>query len=81
VDEISIEEARPKLGDIVDRARPAGQSTVITRHGKPAAVLMSAGDGRRLAAIRDVLARFDWEHDDRQLALERIERIADGGQS
>src|SRR5216683_1380903 len=26
-----------------------------------------AGDGRRLAAIRGVLARFDWEHDDRQL--------------
>ena len=81
MDEISIEEARPKLGDIVDRARLAGQSTVITRHGKAAAVLMSAEDGRRLAAIRDVLARFDWEHDDRQLALEQIERIADGGQS
>jgi len=36
-------------------------------------------DSRRLDRIRVVLARFDWEHDDRQLALEAIERIADGG--
>ena len=30
--------------------------------------------------VRVVLARFDWEHDDRRLALEAIERIAEGGQ-
>ena len=36
-------------------------------------------DTRRLAAIRDLLARFDWEHHDRQLALEAIKRIAEGG--
>jgi hypothetical protein len=35
---------------------------------------------RRLSAIREVLSHFDWEHDDRQLALEAIDRIADGGQ-
>jgi hypothetical protein len=33
---------------------------------------------RQLAEIRQVLPDFDWEFDDRQLALERIERIADG---
>lgn len=38
-------------------------------------------DTRRLAAIREVLKRFDWEHHDRQLALEAIERIAEGGQA
>jgi len=34
-----------------------------------------------LAKVRDVLAAFDWERDDRQLALEEIERIvtADAG--
>ena len=37
-----------------------------------------AGD---LDAIRAVLAGFDWEHDDRQYALEQIEMIADKGQS
>jgi len=40
----------------------------------------AAEDTRRLGAIRGVLSRFDWEHDDRQYALETIERIADGGQ-
>lgn len=39
-----------------------------------------AEDTRRLDAIRSVLAAFDWERDDRQLALEAIDRIADGGQ-
>jgi hypothetical protein len=34
-----------------------------------------------LAEIRAVFASFDWEHDDRQLALEVIERIAAGGES
>lgn len=36
------------------------------------------GDTRRLGEIRALLARFDWEHDDRQYALEAIERIAEG---
>ena len=39
----------------------------------------AAEDTRRLDRIRALLARFDWEHDDRQLALEAIERIVDGG--
>jgi hypothetical protein len=33
-----------------------------------------------LAAIREVLIRFDWENGDRQLALEEIDRIAFGQQ-
>jgi prevent-host-death family protein len=88
MDEISIEDARPKLGDLVDHARIAGQSTVITRYGKPAAVLTPVPAAsetetdaqQRLAEIRAILAAFDWEHDDRQYALERIEMIADDGQ-
>jgi hypothetical protein len=35
----------------------------------------------QLAEIRAVLAAFDWEFHDRQLALEEIERIATGGES
>jgi hypothetical protein len=38
-------------------------------------------DTRRLAEIRAVLAGFDWEFHDRQLALEEIDRIATGGES
>jgi prevent-host-death family protein len=41
VDEMSIERARLKLGDVVDLARIAGQPTLITRQGKPAAVVVS----------------------------------------
>jgi prevent-host-death family protein len=41
MDEMSIERARLKLGEIVDRARIAGQFTMITRQGKPAAVVVS----------------------------------------
>jgi hypothetical protein len=33
---------------------------------------------RRLDAIRAVLAAFDWEFSDRQIALEEIGRIAGG---
>ena len=40
-----------------------------------------AEDTRRLNAIRGVLAWFDWEHDDRQYALEKIDRIVEGGQA
>lgn len=41
MDEMSIEAARPKLGEIIDRARLAGEPTRITRVGKPAAVVVS----------------------------------------
>ncbi len=39
-----------------------------------------AEDTRRLTAIRELLRHFDWEYHDRQLALEAIERIAEGAQ-
>jgi len=52
-------------------------ASVVTRL---AGVDSAAEDTRRLGAIREVLAAFDWEYHDRQLALEAIERIADGGQ-
>lgn len=42
--------------------------------------LACSAAARQLGAIRAVLAGFDWELDDRQLALERIERIAAGSE-
>jgi len=41
MDQTSIEEARRTLGEIVDRARLADQATLITRQGKPAAVVVN----------------------------------------
>lgn len=36
--------------------------------------------GRRMAEVRAVLDAFDWEADDRQYALEKIDRIVAGGE-
>jgi prevent-host-death family protein len=41
MEQVGIEKARTTLGEIVDRARIAGQPTMITRQGKPAAVVVS----------------------------------------
>jgi prevent-host-death family protein len=37
---IGVEEARHRLGDLVDAARLADAATVITRYGKAAAVIV-----------------------------------------
>jgi hypothetical protein len=37
-------------------------------------------EDRQLAEVRQLLAEFDWEFHDRQLALEAIERIVTGGE-
>ena len=34
-------------------------------------------DTQKITAIREILARFDWESDDRQYALEAIEQIVE----
>jgi hypothetical protein len=60
----------------------AGYAAALEAAGEPEppdVVGDPAEDTRRLEAIRAVLAGFDWEHDDRQYALEEIERIAGGG--
>ena len=58
--QVSIEKARAKLGDIVDRARYTGEATVITRHGKPAATvapILNDGTLRELAEFRALAGR------------------------
>jgi hypothetical protein len=59
--------AAEEIGQLVDDG--AGQTTG------------PGEDSQRLREIRSLLARFDWEHDDRQLALEAIERIVDSDQA
>lgn len=57
MEEIGIEDARRQLGEVVDRARLAGRHTVITRQGKPAAVVVGYDWLRGVAAlIEDVTA-------------------------
>ncbi len=43
MDTVQIEEARRTLGDLVDRARLAGEPTLIMRYRKPGAVLVPVG--------------------------------------
>ena len=55
--------------------------TVIFDDGARCASSGENDDARCLREIRDLLAHFDWEHHDRQLALEAIERIVEDGQA
>lgn len=48
--QLSIEDARRHLGELIDRARLAGEPTLIMRYRKPAAVIVSAGWYERAAA-------------------------------
>jgi hypothetical protein len=66
-----------------DRMPPSRLVAEVTESRRQLAAVLGVlaerqDDARQLAAIRAVLAGFDWEFDDRQLALERIERIAEG---
>jgi antitoxin (DNA-binding transcriptional repressor) of toxin-antitoxin stability system len=66
MDEMGIERARLKLGDLADRARIAGQCTMITRQGKPAAVLVPVGWYERHAGaiVVEPLDEFGGEDDE-----------------
>lgn len=41
IPEISLNQLRPVLGNVVDAAYHRGQPTVVTRNGKPRAVIVS----------------------------------------
>ena len=60
------------MRECADLRRLLGQVLDVLAESRSAA--------RQLAEIQAVLAAFDWERDDRQYALERIEEIA-GGQA
>ena len=63
-----LAKARAHLGEVVDRARHGGQSTILTDHGKPAAVVISPEAYREYQrlraaeterAVRDAIAYAD----------------------
>jgi prevent-host-death family protein len=53
VSELPISEARDRLGDIVSRAEHARERTVLTRHGRAVAAVVSIDDLRELEAAED----------------------------
>jgi len=56
VETVQIEEARKVLGELVDRARLAGEPTLIMRYRKPGAVLVPIGWYEEAMAILDSAA-------------------------
>ncbi len=51
--ELPISEAREHLGEIVSKAEHAQERTVLTRHGKAVAAVISVDDLRELEAAED----------------------------
>lgn len=68
MDQVGIERARNLLGEIVDRARFTGQPTLLTRQGKPAAVVVNADWYESAISFigqsRPNLGRFEVVHKD-----------------
>mgnify|MGYP003388148097 CR=1 FL=1 len=64
--EIQLKDAKATLSSVVDRAI-AGETAVITRHGRKAAVILSFDAYERLSAVPSfgqLLAAFPGEGDD-----------------
>ena len=53
MNELPISEARDHLGEIVSRVEHAQERTVLTRHGKAVAAVVSIDDLRKLEALED----------------------------
>jgi hypothetical protein len=89
-DDVRVREARRRIAalphdtELVGLGQAELVGWVARMHGAAQlleAFVRDAEDTRRLDRIRDVLRHFDWEYHDRKLALEAIERIAEGGQA
>lgn len=53
--QVSLVDARKSLTDIVNQVEFQNKQISITRHGKPAAVLISIKDAELLAKIEDII--------------------------
>jgi prevent-host-death family protein len=51
--EMPISDAREHLGEVVGRARYAGEETILTHYGAPAAVVISFEEYQKLKLARD----------------------------
>jgi prevent-host-death family protein len=69
--EMPISEAREHLGEVVGRARYAGEQTVLTHYGQPVAVVISIEQYQKLQQSSQEVPRY-------QLPTEIIAQIDDG---
>lgn len=74
MENMSVSEAKDQLSSLVQRVESTHEAVVITRHGRPAAVLISSED---LAALRKTL---EWLADPNHAAemAEADQNIVDG---
>lgn len=76
--EYSIEQARARFGHLIDQARIAGETSTITRHGTPAAIVAPVPDPEDEAAqelAADAYDSFLELHDDTARALEYCAKL------
>ena len=50
---VTVVDAKNRLSDLLRRAEHGGERTVVHRHGKPVAAIVSTEDLRRLEALED----------------------------
>ncbi|RQH05535.1 type II toxin-antitoxin system Phd/YefM family antitoxin [Bradyrhizobium sp. RP6] len=70
----TLANAKARLSEVIDRAQAGPQ--VITRHGKPNAVVVSAEEWARKTARKGTLAEFLWASPLRGADLD-LERVND----
>ena len=68
-----VSDAREHLGEVVGRARYAGQETILTHYGAPAAVVISFEEYQRLKHARD-------DSGDYQFPAEIAAQVSEGRQ-
>lgn len=66
-----------QLGELADRARLEGQHTVVTRQGKPAAVMVPVDWYRTAQALKDAVLALLRDADGRRLPRETQLRVGD----
>lgn len=74
---IGASEARDEFSELLNRAVYAGERSVITRRGKPVAVLLSAEDFEALERLEDLfdeqlVREADAEDDGTRVPLEEL---------
>ncbi|HXP18213.1 MAG TPA: type II toxin-antitoxin system Phd/YefM family antitoxin [Streptosporangiaceae bacterium] len=71
--EMPISDAREHLGEVVGRARYAGEETILTHYGAPAAVVISFEEYQRLKHAREDVGEY-------QLPPEIMSQVSEGRQ-
>jgi prevent-host-death family protein len=69
MDELTVSQVRENLAELIDRTQRSGEQVVLTRHGRPVAVVLDHALFERLVAAADdtsdrqalALARADYD--------------------